>query len=456
MFLDNVNIDDAFNEQLGNYEQSPPDEIWDSIEDTLKSNKKRSLVKYLQIAAFLALFLAVGALVVLQNYSFHQENLSNIVMKEKKPETVDKQKLNASEEESLTSNDLTIAGSSENNNEKKDKNRIIGNRKKEEDFSARKEEPDIHLTKLEPLFTGIDNKVPAKKQKDIRSNYQPDNKSPFNVEDENYSLLMAEKQVSPLELGGSFSPTVTYRTTTAKRNTASSINESSLITYSGGVNLAYKISDRLKLKSGVHYSQFGQSMDNINIDASALSNAKDNAVVFINGSIGTSELMVSEIHMEGKELYTTGGMNNNEPVAPGAPGGPAAPKPDEIRYGKFNLNNKLMQKMEFVKIPMLLEYKLIDKSFSLSMVSGLNTNILVSQGLYMENSPSADKVGYIRNLDQVAYSGTFGLGMDYQIDNNIQLTMQPLFDYFLNSFSSTTEKTFPYSFGLYTGLSVSF
>ena len=445
MFFENINIDDAFREQLGDYEQNPPSEAWDEIESSLNTGQKSTWKKYLSIAALILLFLAVGSLIIYQNFSFfHKEDISNIIVVNKS--------LQSSLDQENTGPNNQIATLDKDNSlslRKEDIADNIVNQEMPEDQSGniavstaniKAENSNPILKKLDPFSTGLKPSKPSVSL--IATNTRDQRESTFSESDDWNTFAMQQTKERHLVLAGNISPTISYRKTTGRPTT--NLNERSLISYSGGVTLGYKLNERLKLKSGVFYSQMGQTLSDVHITPDSYLTAGDNALIEISGSIGTSEIQMNEVRPVTE--------NVNDPDLPLPPS--YAVDIEEQRG--IILEESLLQKMEFIKIPFLLEYKFVDKNIGLSMITGLNANMLVGKGIFMQNSVNNKKVGDIHNINRISYSGTVGLGIDYQVNDFMQISMQPLMDYFLNSFNSTSGKTFPYSFGLYTGLSVSF
>ncbi len=265
----------------------------------------------------------------------------------------------------------------------------------------------------------------------------------YNISSKKRTWNLASENISKLELGTQVSPTISYRNITGSPGNISVNDEQSLITYSGGLNLGYKINKKLKISSGVLYAQYGQTLNNVRLDAPAyLRSNKESVTAGFNGSIGASKLQINKINNEADNAITISDIYSPE------------------GNSKKRINNELvldkpiLQRMEFVKIPLLFEYKLIDRGVGIGMISGINTNFLVGKGLYLQNTLENNKVGNIEGISQVTYSGTLGLSLSYNVTEIMQLSMQPMFDYFLSSFSAGAGKTFPYSFGVYTGLSI--
>jgi hypothetical protein len=443
MFFDNINIDNAFRKQLGDYEQSPPPGVWDNIEHSLDSGKKPLWRNILSIAASLALMFLISGLIILQNYNFLTDRVSSLNIEQIQSGSNINEILPASQPINPGNfisklDDERLQGRSAVS-QKRDQNSGDINRSSE----MRAPLSDNQLNKAKPLYAGIIEH----KEKDKRSQFVDNNSFTYsyteNVFENLGSFSLPEENESKILLGSTMSPTISYRDISGKNQ--SEIDERSLIAYSGGVTVGYQLSERLKVKSGVFYSQIGQTLNDVEVNSGSFTRIGQDPLVNITGSMGTYELHVNDIRPS----------NNNsddiqlQPIQQG-------PQTKEAEAEKFIVEESLLQKMEYIKLPFLLEYKIIDRNLDLSMITGINTNFLLADGIYLENSINSKKIGTVQNLSKVTYSGTIGMGVDYDINENLKISMQPLIDYYLNSYNSSSGKTYPYSFGLYTGLSFSF
>ncbi len=452
MFFDSVDIDRVFRNHLEGYESLPPNDAWDNIELTLTSKKKNLWKKYYTIAAFLVLFLVVGGLIAFFNFSFYLNKDSDIhlltdgysrfpnFMQLENPFFIDTvtdfQAYSVDPKHNL----------SQTSNERSELEEISDTLYRNDMNSN---DSSLPFEKLKPKFAEISHQKT-----------DPIELSQFNTEQQSQSSeqrLFAYnhpvEEVRTLDntdeakfaIGTQISPTISYRNTMGNPANVSANDEQSLITYAGGLNLGYKISKRLKISSGVMYAQQGQTLNNVKISTPSFLSANNHtAIAVVNGSIGINKVKLDKIDDEVKNSISRSELHTTQTSS------------KKKTSNDFVLNQPMLQRMEFVKIPLLLEYTVVDREVGVGMISGINTNLLVGQGIYMQNTLETNKVGSIKGLNRVNYSGTIGLSVSYDVNQNMQLSMQPMMDYFLNSFSSNTGKTFPYSFGLYTGLTVSF
>lgn len=442
MFFDSIDIDEAFRKQLRGFETPPPEEVWDNIESNMGTTKKRPWDKYYQIAAFIAIFLVVGGIVIMFNLNFYinrnSEINSLITEHNLVPDFMQHGNnfmINASLDYFAENEEIADISTSDKTNSSEGLEEI------DEQKITRETPPE----KLNPKFSEI---TENKNKKTLISKTKSNELGEYNTlayynSPETGILDLASGKNSKLELGAQVSPTLSYRNITGSPGNISANDEQSLITYSGGLNLGYKINERLKISSGIHYAQYGQTLNNVRLDAPAyLKSNNENTMAVFNGSIGKSELQINKINNEVDNTITLSDIHSPEGNS------------KKRISNELVLDKSILQRMEFVKIPLLLEYKMLDRDVGIGMIGGINTNFLVGKGLYLQNTLENNKVGNIKGISRVTYSGSLGLSLSYDITGSMQLSMQPIFDYFLSSFSAGAGNTFPYSFGVYTGLSI--
>lgn len=202
------------------------------------------------------------------------------------------------------------------------------------------------------------------------------------------------------------------------------------ITYSYGINLAYVISDKFKIRSGV--SKVNMSY-------------KTSGITFYAGvgkmPISGVDLQVVSQNPQSKEL---------DPVAV------QKPFPGTKRSPVGNLlPGSLNQEMGFIEIPLELEYNIIDSKFGLNLIGGAST-LFLNKNEVSVYSGDATATGQANNLNQISFSTNIGLGLDYDVSENFKLNFEPILKYQLNTFSNRLQDSQPYYLGVYSGFSFKF
>lgn len=65
-------------------------------------------------------------------------------------------------------------------------------------------------------------------------------------------------------------------------------------------------------------------------------------------------------------------------------------------------------------------------------------------------------LGKANNLNNVHFSGNIGLGLKYEILKQLDLKVEPVFKYQINTYNSLNSNSKPYIFGIYSGIGFSF
>ena len=255
-------------------------------------------------------------------------------------------------------------------------------------------------------------------------------------------------------VGGQVAPIYSYRNLGPSQadamNATSYLNdiESGIVSYAGGVNLNYSPLKRLSIQSGLNYFRLGMSVNDTYI-ASAYGqiagmglSPTELAMSNSSGDIMPGEHKSNKIMSNQRADYESFYSTNTTDVSGAAP---------TIQQGD------LQQNFEYIEIPMILRYRVVDRRAGLNVLGGLSTNFLVGSNVYFQENGSREHIGTTANLKSVNYSSVLGLGFQYSIKPNLHFNMEPTFRYYLNSINSGSGPgSHPYSIGFFTGISYSF
>ncbi|SDK76479.1 hypothetical protein SAMN04488034_101387 [Salinimicrobium catena] len=207
-------------------------------------------------------------------------------------------------------------------------------------------------------------------------------------------------------------------------------NSEGEVTFSYGVNIAYNISDRVKIRSGVNKV-------NMSFNTNGIPNQ---AVVDPTNISSVAFSDQTEVVSDASGRSST----TKQPVA------------NNNREFLTNFNSGLLnQKMGFIEVPVELEYNLINKRFELNLIGGASTLFLDENRVSM-NSGNVSAIGKASNLNEISFSTNIGLGVDYNLSEKFKLNFEPMLKYQFNTFSSNPAGTQPYYLGIYSGFSYKF
>ncbi|TDP59980.1 outer membrane beta-barrel protein [Flavobacterium dankookense] len=116
----------------------------------------------------------------------------------------------------------------------------------------------------------------------------------------------------------------------------------------------------------------------------------------------------------------------------------------------------LNQRMGFIELPLELSYKVVDSKFGIEILGGMSTMFLSNNEVFLEADGMRMKLGEATNLNTVHFSTNLGLGLNYKFYKQFQARIEPTFKYQINTFSRDSENFKPYIIGIYSGISYSF
>jgi hypothetical protein len=124
----------------------------------------------------------------------------------------------------------------------------------------------------------------------------------------------------------------------------------------------------------------------------------------------------------------------------------------------FNkLNASIRQSFEYIEVPLIIRYKIIDKIVDINLIGGLGANFLVGNNVYLMYENSKDVIGKTNGVNDINYSGSLGFGLEYPMLNSVNILIEPSIKYYLNPINANSSvESHPYSIGIYTGVSYSF
>ncbi|MXN91022.1 hypothetical protein GR160_07250 [Flavobacterium sp. Sd200] len=112
----------------------------------------------------------------------------------------------------------------------------------------------------------------------------------------------------------------------------------------------------------------------------------------------------------------------------------------------------IIQKIEFIEIPVEMTYNVCNTKLSVGILGGISTVLTTKNIVYAQNNRGTMWLGETKNVKNVGFSGTVGFHFSYKVIPELNLNAEPVFKYYLNTFSNST----PYSFGLQAGLQYDF
>lgn len=475
-------IDRLFQEGFKDFEVSPSDAVWQNIEAKLNQNKKKRRVipiwwRYAGVAALLLLFFSIG-----REY-FKSTNLTpSIQVVDTKDEpstkslspnnTIDfnenrnsiKNTTIASEEDKNkinnqpVNNDQNIITSNNSSKNQKNKtNSIINNNKASANqIIAHETNKVANNSNGKELIKNKDNEAISETDKtnelknSIKNNTSviTDNR---NQEDANdLANKISEKNKPSIEdaiaeakkddnekksnkwsIATNAAP-VYFNSLGKGSSIDAQFNDNAKngeVTMSYGIGASYAINNKLSIRSGINKVNLGYNTNNVVVFESVGLNPSVSALKNINTSNNPDNISL----ISGESLSNA----NNE---------------NFIKTSNTSIN----QSLGYIEIPLEIEYAIINKKFGFNVIGGFSSFILSNNELFSEFEGRRTKIGEASNLNKVSYSANFGLGINYKITKKLDLNLEPLFKYQINTFNNTSGNFKPYFIGVYTGIGFKF
>ncbi|MBT8271701.1 MAG: hypothetical protein KJO25_06630 [Bacteroidia bacterium] len=202
------------------------------------------------------------------------------------------------------------------------------------------------------------------------------------------------------------------------------------INMSYGILASYEISDKLRVRSGINRMRLGSKTNDVivynNIDPQDDVKPLRN-VVLNNASSDLLFLTANELNL--------------------------AQVPGVVAD---NIQSSIDQELGFIEIPLELEYKLSDKGFDISVIGGMSALFLNDNAVYSSLQGNRTELGKATNVNSTSFSANLGLGFNIKASDRLDLNLEPVFKYHLNTFKNTSGDFNPFNLGIYTGFSFKF
>jgi hypothetical protein len=301
--------------------------------------------------------------------------------------------------------------------------------------------------------------------------FDKDRKQEDLTEEQMIALLLGENTgVEPSNtnkkqwlLGSEIAPLYSYRNIQSKSvesEVISDLNkgEEGIIAYAGGIRIAVSAGKRLTIQSGLYYSRYGQEKNQAGSYIESLANT----------SYAHSEQYITVRNSTGTIISNTSGKEVNDFTPSGNAGliGDAGSN-NSFRYEMLTFKTMvpqnqiedvtLRQYFDYIELPLIAKYKIIDRKIDFSLTGGIVTNFLIGNSVKMLQNGETSTVGETSNINQINYQGSFGLGLEYPVISHFALTLEPRFRYYINPIAkSSSIEVRPFSFGFFAGFNYRF
>ena len=244
-------------------------------------------------------------------------------------------------------------------------------------------------------------------------------------------------------LGAKISPT--YLSTNLRADnemiSGQGTDESAILSYTGGLSVVYSVGSRLSLQTGIYYSSLGRRVSDINsysgyANYADAKGAKLFGIATATGTIASTNKDIFLVDASGDRITSIASAKNFDP--------------DKAGLSKFG--SSLRQSFEYIEVPFMLSYKLIDKKIDFNILGGLSYSLLLDNEVYAVSDGSVIPIGSMEDLTGLLLSSSFGMSMNYSLNENFSLNLEPTLRYYLNSDGTLSASNKPFAFGIFSGV----
>lgn len=485
------NIDRIFQEKFKDFEKEPREKVWDNIASKLdEKERKRPFIipLWMKMGGVAAIIVVVLASLLFTENNEATQNEPGVVLEDpegtpekqseagktevpqsgkENPETQiaseENEKTNSGEESSSAKQDYSSSSNNksasdsalanrdsrdaEDSTIKKSKNQGEQNTviaSKEADSTETKNEKEEAVIKPEVINKNKTSGIIAqteetkkdsdtaeailKQEENALAQVEEQNKNPEKEED------IAEANSRKIRLS-TFAAPVFYKNMGSGNELSSQFSNnpsSSEVTFSYGIKVAYELSGKIRIRTGISKMDVRYSIGDISYSPVAMAGsfenirpAAENIQIRDNASSGPGNSFASE------------SMNRNSLAA-------SIYTPGEIN-----------QQFGFIEVPLEIEYSLIDKKFGLNIIGGGSSLFLDRNRVDLISGNSNTNLGEAANINNTSFSTNIGLGMDYKLNDRFSISLEPIFKYQINTFENV-ENVRPVNFGIYSGINLRF
>ncbi len=478
---DKKNIDRLFQEKFKDFEVTPGPSVWGNITKEISAhNKHRKSVflwrKIAAVAAGLLLLFSIGSIVLNNDENTPEPTIVNTDSETPIQDNTNQKKttkIDSLETQEVVDEDATKEQIPNSNNiiNNKSKNTISNISRQQSKLASVKPVPKVNIQKndiktasdkvlekknntnaiannreaiaevVDKTGKDLNNKGHVKTTSEVANTTQKDEVA----EDSGLSMSEAIAQSDDVETDKDEVPNVKKWSVTPKiapvyfnsLGTGSSLHEqfnsnskSGAVNMSYGVSASYAINNKLSVRTGIHNVNLGYSTNDI--------------VVYNNlQSAPNNDLMRNvKLSKEGQLLSFISAEEFNYAQVPGVISN--------------HIDAAIDQDLSFLEIPIEIQYKLSDSKFGINIVGGFSALFLNNNNIYSVQGGKSTLLGKATNINNMSYSANLGLGLDYKVSEKINLNLEPMFKYQLNTFNNTSGNFKPYFIGIYSGFSFKF
>ena len=478
--MDNLeNIDQLFRDELYDFSPQPPKDGWKRLQGELTKSKKVVLFPLWARVAASILLIAGGAAIGWKYFTrseadmqvLSEESLvpaqiptesiaeSQLPVMNEVSEKSSEVKATVDEEPTLADADASIVPAEAAEPEAEVVTPLIAASEEEEESVSADEAvilPDEEMAEMGdqlPIRESqpeLPNTEPVTEDSETIPKNDPKIKLDDIIMQQNLLALEeneSEKHKTSWTIGGIAGPQYTYRDVNVNAMPYPIDDydeyESGVTTYAGGFQIEVEPARRFSVQSGVFYSKIGQVKNSIQVNAGI-------GEPWISGPDQFENRVISGEELPTDLVNSTGNISFDKSLPP-----PVAASDENLEWTVGDYTAE--QYFEFIEVPIIFKYKLIDRKFDVNISSGLWANFLIGNEAMATDNESFKTRGKTNDINTFTYSGSLSLGFGYPISKRLALSLEPFFKYYLKSINSNPQTdVYPYSMGIMSGVRYTF
>jgi hypothetical protein len=207
------------------------------------------------------------------------------------------------------------------------------------------------------------------------------------------------------------------------------------VNLSYGLAVSYEISKKLSVKTGIHKVDYGYNTNEVEFSSTL-------------ESFGTGQIENINYSNASRNIIVDSKANNISTLTSKTASDAAAQDP--------SLSGVMAQQFGYLEIPLELKYALVDTKFGVDLIGGFSSLFLLDNAVSLTSGELTTEMGEANNLNTMNFSTNIGLGVNYKFTSKVELNIEPIFKYQLNTFSDTAGDFRPFTIGVYSGLNFKF
>ena len=214
-------------------------------------------------------------------------------------------------------------------------------------------------------------------------------------------------------------------------------SKSGNINFSYGVSVAYAISKKLTVRSGIHKVDYGYDTEDVAFSSSLNALSSNGQLASIDYA-STSKTLIISSKKVASDKFSTGNTSA------------------DVTAKSATLEGYMSQQLGYLELPLEVNYAVVDKKFGINLIGGVSSLFLIDNAVSLTAGERTTEIGEANNVNDLNFSANMGIGLNYKFSPKIRFNLEPIFKYQLNTFSEIDGAFRPYSIGVYSGLSFKF